>query len=56
MVQILLHPMHFSHTPEDYIEILEKGFKRYQHTVHTNFLENPLYEKQFKDKILKNNL
>ena len=54
MIQILLHPMHFSNTKEDYIEIFDKGFKRYQHNIHTNFFENPIYQKQFKDKFLKN--
>ena len=43
IVQILLHPEHWSETGHDYVEIFHGNVKRYVDSVHKEFLDNKGY-------------
>lgn len=59
MIQILLHPMHYSITGGGYDEILCNTFIRYMNDIHNTFKENSTYFDQIGEdfiSILKNRL
>ena len=46
MIQILLHPMHYSESGGGYAEVFVNAFTRYMQEVHASFLVNSTYRKQ----------
>ena len=46
MIQILLHPMHYSASGGGYDEVIVDTFARYMQEIHTNFLVNSTYKEQ----------
>jgi len=59
MIQILLHPMHYSQDGWGYDDILVSSFKSYMKQIHEAFLVNATYKEQIGSdfiKLMKNNL
>jgi peptidoglycan/xylan/chitin deacetylase (PgdA/CDA1 family) len=52
MVQILLHPMHYSETGGGYDEVLSNTFIHYMNEVHNNFKVNSTYRDQVGDDFM----
>ncbi len=52
MVQILLHPMHYSETGGGYDEVLSNTFIRYMDEIHNNFKVNSTYQEQVGDDFI----
>ena len=46
MIQILLHPMHYSESGGGYDQVFVDTMSRYMQQVHSNFLVNPTYKEQ----------
>jgi len=58
MIQILLHPMHYSEQGWGYDNIFVNSFKSYMNQIHESFLVNPTYREQVGDNffnLLKKN-
>jgi peptidoglycan/xylan/chitin deacetylase (PgdA/CDA1 family) len=53
MVQILLHPMHYSETGSGYAEVLTNSFNRYINDIHNNFSVNSAYHAQVGNNFLR---
>lgn len=52
MIQILLHPMHYSELGSGYDRILTDTFVRYMNNVHNTFKVNATYAEQVGDDFL----
>lgn len=46
MIQILLHPMHYSESGSGYDVVMVDTFVRYMQEIHSNFLVNQVYKMQ----------
>lgn len=58
MIQILLHPMHYSEQGWGYDDILVDSFRLYMNQIHESFLVNATYREQVGDNfsnLLRNN-
>ncbi len=53
MIQILLHPMHYSETGDGYDQIMVDNIIRYINDLHNNFKINSTYNKQIGDNLLR---